>query len=77
MKTSPDRIARLRDAIRSPLFSHTRARPWCGVTIVSIYHRDPNSPTGVHGVDGDEESIVEPLLREARHAMPLSPTEPR
>lgn len=74
-------IPTLREAIESPKFTHSRARP-CGhdadhktVYTIYIYHRDPESPSGVYLAAGGPEYLVAPLLREARKAGALSPTE--
>lgn len=66
---------RCRAAIEDPKFSHARARQWGGQWAVSIYHRDPKSPSGVMLAASGSEAIVEPLLRQARRPGAISPTE--
>lgn len=61
-------------AIKSPHFQHARQRNWCG-GVVTIYHRDPSSPSGVRGVAGGRPDLVDPLIRKYRDTSPLSPTE--
>lgn len=65
----------IRAAIESPQFSHARWRMWCGQECVYIYHRQPDSPSGVHLVISGHPSEVDPILREVRNTSPLSPTE--
>lgn len=73
----------VRAALLSPKLSHTRARNWCGVTVVYVYHRDDTSPSGVMLAAGCDEPIYNEIAAELRgqvHAgamAPLSPTEPR
>jgi hypothetical protein len=68
------------EALTSPSFSHSRCRPWCGVMMCYIYHRDYSSPSGVWMIYGGEENK---MIEEANsvglgHKLsPLSPTEPR
>lgn len=71
----------IRDAIASPQFTHARARP-AGhdregrqTYSVTIYHRDPESPSGVRAVAGGPDRVVDPLLRDLRGTGALSPTE--
>lgn len=70
-------IDKIEEAITSDKFSHTRAKKWCGVWIVYIYHSTPKNPTGVSLVIGDREEVVVPLLRKYGRTSPLSPTELR
>lgn len=65
----------VRDAIAHPSFSHARAGDGCWRDVRWIYHRDPDSPSGVSLAAGGDASEVEPLLRELRHTSPLSPEE--
>lgn len=62
-------------AITSPNFSHVRAGDGCWRDVRWIYHRDPNSPSGVSLAASGDATEVEPLLRELRRTSPLSPTE--
>lgn len=57
-------------------FSHTRMGNglWCNV--VWVYHRVPESPSGVLVVGSTSEAILA-QARKPRSAAPLSPTEPR
>jgi hypothetical protein len=77
-------MEKVRAALLSPDYSHSRARRWCGQTVVSVYHHAPQSPSGVLHVAGTYEAEYESVLRELRAegiapawAGPLSPTEPR
>ncbi len=62
-------------AIANPAFSHARAGDGCWRDTVWIYHRDPESPSGVTLAVGGDKSIVDPLLRAKRASSPLSPAE--
>ena len=62
-------------AIVSPLFSHSRARKWCGVWLVYIYHHDVASPTGIVLAKSGPEDIAVGLLTKHGRTSPLSPTE--
>lgn len=62
-------------AIRDPNFSHSRAGDGCWRDVRWIYHRDPESPTGVKLAIGGDAAVVEPLIRSIRSTSPLSPTE--
>lgn len=55
--------AKVREALLSPKLSHTRARQWCGQWIVSIYHREPSSPSGVLRAEGAQHGAVRYHLR--------------
>lgn len=68
-------LKRLIRDIRSPKFSHARTRRWCGQEIASIYHRDPESPSGVSLVSGGDDRIIAALLRRYKRVASLSPTE--
>ena len=65
----------IRDAIEDPKFSHSRSRHWCGAWLTYIYHRDPESPSGVKLAAAGDAVIVDPIIREIRNTSPLSPTE--
>jgi hypothetical protein len=39
----------LADALADPRYSHARARPFCGRYLVTLYRREPESPSGVIG----------------------------
>jgi len=67
-------LEELRAALTSSKFSHARSRNFCG-WVTHIYHRDPESPTGVRLACGGDAKIVDPLIRELRKTSPLSPTE--
>jgi hypothetical protein len=67
-------LKRIVRAIKSPNFMHARHRNWCG-GVVTIYHRDTTSPSGVIGVAGGRPDLVDPLIRKYRDTSPLSPTE--
>lgn len=62
-------------SIKSPNYSHSRYRSWCGFGVTSIYHRNRTSPSGVLLEAGAADEIVSPLLRKYRNNSPLSPTE--
>lgn len=76
METYND-INKIEEAITSDKFSHTRAKKWCGMWLVHVYHYDPKSPTGVMSAIGDREEVVVPLLKKHGRTSPLSPTERR
>lgn len=73
----------LRDSIQDPAYSHSRARPTGRdrnhrtTYSITLYHRDPTSPSGVTAAGTGPESIVAPLLAELRKGGALSPTESR
>lgn len=69
------RLKKMIAAIRAPQFSHARCRRWCGQEIASIYHRDPQSPSGVMLASAGDDTIVSHLLRRYKKTSPLSPTE--
>lgn len=71
-------LARVEDAIKSPLFTHARARRFLhcyGDWQVLIYHRDTTSPTGVMLAAGGLDKWVAPLLAKHGKTSPLSPSE--
>jgi hypothetical protein len=57
-------------------FSHTRIGTGLWRDVVWIYHRVPESPSGVLCVGSTREDVLEQSRRPA-WARPLSPTEPR
>jgi hypothetical protein len=66
--------------INDPAFSHTRAGTGCWRDVRWIYHRDPNSPTGVILAGSTDEEELAKLWEQGvirRNASPLSPTEHR
>lgn len=63
-----------REAIHHPNFSHARQGTGCWRDQVWVYHRDPESPSGVLAVAAGPSAEVGPILRE-RGTSPLSPTE--
>lgn len=65
----------LRAALQSPAFSHCRAGDGCWRDVTFIYHRVPDSPSGVVCAAGGDRTVVEPMLRDIRRTSPLSPTE--
>ena len=65
----------IREALLSPAFSHCRAGDGCWRDVVWIYHRAPESPSGVLLAAAGDKDVVEPLLRAAQNTSPLSPTE--
>jgi hypothetical protein len=67
-------LKRIVRAIRSPKYTHSRFRAFCG-GMTSIYHRDPTSPSGVLKVAAGRPALVDPLIRKYRDNSPLSPTE--
>lgn len=67
----------IEEAVRSPLFSHARTKRWCGVEVTYLYHRDPESPSGVRLAACGRADEVDPVLRAFRSTSPLSPTEAR
>lgn len=69
------KLAEIEAAIASPNFSHARAGNGCWRDVVWVYHRDPESPSGVTLAVGGDKTIVEPLLRTRQNTSPLSPTE--
>ncbi|KKN67728.1 hypothetical protein LCGC14_0458760 [marine sediment metagenome] len=52
MEISNEQLENLEKAIASDKFTHARARKWCGYWIVTIYHKDSKSPTGVMSAGG-------------------------
>lgn len=73
---------RVRAALLSPRFAHTRQRSWCGASIIYVYHRHTTSPSGVllEVSIGEPEFnviytdlIAQGMIRSS--ASPLSPTE--
>ena len=83
-QAAADRAAqpgRVREALLSPLLSHTRARQAAG-WYVTVYHRDTTSPTGVLAVISASDDVFNAVYDELRAAglvsssqSPLSPTE--
>jgi hypothetical protein len=67
-------LKRIIRAIKSPNFTHARFRSWCGGT-VSIYHKEPLSPSGVMLAAGGRPALIDPLLKRYKRTSPLSPTE--
>jgi len=72
---------RVREALLSPLLTHTRARRGVG-WYVTVYHRDTTSPTGVLAAIDASEEVFRPIYRElvaagliSSNKSPLSPTE--
>jgi len=66
------------EALAHPNFSHARAKSWCRQWVIYIYHRDPESPTGVQMAAGAPDTPeLEALFRKYNRPSPLSPTEPR
>lgn len=65
----------IRAAIESPLFSHARAGDRIYTGCVLVYHRNPDSPSGVSLACVGDAAIVDPLIREIRNTSALSPTE--
>ena len=67
----------IKEAIESPFFSHARRGQGCWREVVWIYHRDPNSPSGVNLAEIDEEyhAVEAEALLRIRGTSPLSPTE--
>lgn len=72
------------EAVIDPRFSHTRARSWRADGwvkddsdyIVTVYRRDPESPTGVvasANIDGLQRAAA--ILDRAGRPFPMSPTE--
>ncbi len=68
-------LAAIRAAIESPLFSHARAGDCIYTGCVLIYHREPDSPSGVKLACVGDAEMVDPLVREIRNTSALSPTE--
>lgn len=71
-----------RAALLDPKCTHTRSRNWCGVEVISIYHRDPTSPSGVIKAAGLDAARFEIVYKEliaqgliSSSKSPLSPTE--
>ena len=62
-------------AVTNPNFSHARQGTGCWRGVVYVYHRDPESPTGVKLALGGDSSVVDPIIREHRRTSALSPTE--
>lgn len=73
--TEAEKLAQIEAAIASPEFSHARAGDGCWRDTIWVYHRNPDSPSGVTLAVGGDKSIVEPLLRARKNTSPLSPTE--
>ena len=68
----------IEEALASDGFSHARCRRWCGAMIVYVYHRDPESPSGVWlAASAVESPEIDGLFRKYNRPSPLSPTEPR
>lgn len=70
-------VATLAEALADPRYSHARARPFCGKYYITLYRREPSSPSGVVGfgpsvLDCPE---TEAAFKLAGHTSPLSPTE--
>jgi hypothetical protein len=68
-------IQQIEAAVRSPNFAYGRAgdRLFRGMTM--IYHRHPESPSGVLLECAGEAAIVDPLIRKHQLTSALSPTE--
>lgn len=66
---------KIREAIKSPLFTHARAGTGFFRDSVLIYHRD--KPWGVRLACVGEAQVVDPLLLKLRNTSALSPTEGR
>lgn len=62
--------------VNHPKFSHTRIGTGLWRDCVWIYHRVPESPSGVLLVGSTREDVLT-RCRKPAYAMPLSPTEPR
>lgn len=71
------KIPEIRAAIEAKAFSHARAGVGCWRGQFLIYHRDPESPTGVRHILTAREKVVEPILRLLGRPGALSPVEPR
>ncbi len=61
-------------ALRSEKFSHARFDPRFG-GLTHIYHRNPQSPTGVYHSATGPSMFVDKMIRRYRNTSPLSPTE--
>lgn len=72
---TPEQIAAIREAIESPAFHHARQKRLVMSEVVTIYHRDHSSPSGVIAAAWGSPDVVNPMLREIRNNSPLSPTE--
>jgi len=81
---------RVREALLSPLLSHTRLRggprtclpPLPAGWYVTVYHRDATSPTGVLAAISASQDVFDAIYRElvvagliSSNKSPLSPTE--
>ena len=66
----------LEEAIKDGRFVYARFDPRFG-GIVKIYHRYPESPTGVYLASSGTAQEADPLLRRLRNTSALSPTEGR
>jgi len=71
----------VREALLSPLLSHTRARRGAG-WYVTVYHRDTTSPTGVLAAISVSQDVFDAIYHDLRAAglvsssqSPLSPIE--
>lgn len=64
-------------AVCDPKFSHARQGDGCWRDVVFIYHYDEASPSGFKLAVGGDQSVVDPIIREARQPSALSPVEPR
>ena len=72
---------RVREALLSPLLSHTRSRRGVG-WYVTVYHRDTTSPTGVLAAISVSQDVFDAIYHElvaagliSSNKSPLSPTE--
>ena len=72
---TPERLNAIREAIESPAYAYSRQRKVVCSETVTIYHRDPSSPSGVIAAISGTPEVVNPMLREIRNNSPLSPTE--
>lgn len=78
---TPEALAQFEAAVADPRFSHTRARSFQRAYLLTVYWRDPESPTGVCGAPAqhivwDDPETDEILYKHGRTS-PLSPTEGR
>lgn len=70
-----NKAAQLRSLLRSPNYSHSRFRSWCGVDQVYFYVLDRNSPSCVRLAMIVEAELADRITAEEHKPGALSPIE--
>lgn len=69
------RVKQIIRAVKSEFYAYSRTRERIGYEATAIYHRRPDSPSGVTVATFGPDALVTEILRRNKQTSPLSPTE--